>query len=178
MNTKYQHQAFDGLLVMQCQNGDQKAFNLLVKRWHSRLLRHAIRVLKDGETSKDIVQDSWISISKGIGRLKNPSHFGPWALRIVYHKAIDHLRKQKTRVVGWEPESKDEGKENNINIVLAKLKELPENHRMILSMFYLEEMPVAEIAFVLKVPPGTVKSRLYNAREYFRKNLKIERHEK
>ena len=170
---KYQHTAFDGILVMQCQKGDKKAFSLLVKRWHSKLLRHASRVLKDSEASKDVVQDSWISISKGIGRLKNPAHFGPWAMRIVYHKAIDYIRKQKTIVTEWTPEAEDTKNEENTNIILAKLKELPENHRIILSMFYLEEMPVAEIAYILKIPPGTVKSRLFNAREYFRKNLKL-----
>ena len=172
MKKKYQHTAFDNLLIVQCQQRDEKAFNLLVNRWHERLLRHAIRTVRDVNSAKDIVQNAWISISKNIRSLKNPVHFGPWALRIVYHKSIDHLRKQKKTVKEWQPQQKDTEYEKKLETILAKLNELPEKHRLILSMFYLEEMPVAEIAYILSIPPGTVKSRLFSARKYFKKHLK------
>lgn len=142
------------------------------------MVHHAIRIVKTNQQAQDVVQEAWISIMLGINTLKSPAHFGPWALRIVYFKAVDHLRKQKASIQNWSPPESDEENKEQVNGLMNTLKTLPENHRLILSMFYLDQMPIAEIAYILGIPPGTVKSRLFKAREYFKKHIKSTHHEK
>lgn len=169
---------FDELLVLKSQSGDEKALTLLVKRWHQKLLRQANRHLFDAEVSKDVVQECWQAIIKGIGNLKEPSKFGVWALSIASRKSIDWIRKKQTsrkrveddKVIQTEYESDSEdGKEERLNNLTLALKELPADQRIVLSMFYLESQSLNEIAQILSIPSGTVKSRLYHAREHLKK---------
>ncbi len=177
MKKSERNEAFDALLVLQIQKGDQEGFNLLFQRWNNKLLRHAIRQVKSQAIAKDVLQNSWIAILKGIRTLKEPGHFGPWAMRIVYYKAIDHLRKQKKENAVTQPSIDEDTEDPRLQSILNGLKSLPDKHKQILTLFYLEEMAVAEIAYILNIPPGTVKSRLYHAREYFKKQLKSVRYE-
>ena len=170
--------AFDALLVVQIQNGDLKGFNLLVQRWNNKLLRHATRHVKNWAIAQDVVQNSWMAIMKGIRTLKEPRHFGPWAMRIVYFKAVDHLRKQKKEQSIHDPYQVQHPEDPRLQSVLEGLTGLPDNHKLMLTLFYLDEIPVAEIAYILNIPPGTVKSRLYHAREHLKKQLKSVRYEK
>ena len=178
MKKSVSDKAFDALLVLQIQNGDHKGFNLLVQRWNTKLLRHAARHVKSRAIAKDVVQNSWMAILKGIRTLKEPGHFGPWAMRIVYFKAMDHLRKRKKEEAIIDPHQGPDHEDPRLQSVLEGLKGLPDNHKLILTLFYLDELPVAEIAYILNIPPGTVKSRLYHAREYLKKQLKSVRYEK
>jgi len=171
---------FDGLLVLKCQAGDEEALSLLVKRWHQQLLRQANRHLFDTEISKDVVQESWQAIVKGIGKLKEPSKFGVWALSITSRKAIDWIRKKQLSrsrsatdiSIQLEYESEAEsGQEEKLSSMSDALKKLPPEQRIVLSMFYLESMSLVEISFILSIPVGTVKSRLYHAREKLKKIL-------
>lgn len=170
--------SFDALLVLQIMKGDRKGFNLLFQRWNKKLLRHAFRQLKNQHSAQDVVQNSWIAILKGISTLNEPAHFGPWAMRIVYFKAMDHLRKQKKEDLKIIPQNEEDIEDPRLNSIRKGLQSLPEKHKQILTLFYLEEMSVVEIAFIIDIPPGTVKSRLYHAREYFRKQIKSVQYEK
>ncbi len=171
---------FDELLVLKCQSGDKKALTLLVKRWHQKLLRQANRHLYDAEESKDVVQDSWQAIIKGLDKLKEPAKFGVWALSITSRKAIDWIRKKQVSraraaddvVIQKEYSSINENhKEQHLLSVREALKKLPTEQRIVLSMFYLESQSITEIGIILSIPVGTVKSRLYHAREHLKKML-------
>jgi len=170
---------FDELLVLRCQSGDGKALAILVKRWHKKLLRHANRHLQDSEASKDVVQECWQVVIKGISKLKDPSRFGVWVLSITRKKAIDSIRKRQvvrrtelnTELTEAMHESHD-----HIEMMMNKMKralaELPDNQRLVLSMFYSDGHPIAEIAIILGIPIGTVKSRLYHGREHLKTLMK------
>jgi RNA polymerase sigma-70 factor (ECF subfamily) len=183
--------AFDGLLVLQCQNGDKKAFSLLVKRWHIKLCEQAFWYVKDLDIAKDIAQDCWTIILKRIYNLQEPNSFGSWALTIVYRKSIDWLRKEKNvdkKLHDYYEDSKTnyDTVENNtiisndtifthndtINVIMNAIKDLPQNQQIILRLFYLEECSINEIASILKITTGTVKSRLFYAREKLKSILK------
>ncbi len=183
---------FDGLLVMQYQNGDKKAFSLLVKRWHTKLCKQAFFYTKDIDISKDIVQDSWNVIIKRMAGLKEPNSFGTWALTIVNRKAIDWVRKNKRNKeklhtyyenskVNHDREINNNNIEddyNNINddntkIILNSIKKLPENQQVILGLFYVEEYSILQISNILTISKGTVKSRLFYAREKLKSHLNL-----
>jgi RNA polymerase sigma-70 factor (ECF subfamily) len=171
-------QIFEELLVLKCQSGDEQSLSLLIKRWHPKLLRQANRHLYDMEASKDVVQESWQAIIKGLSALNDSSKFGVWALSITSRKAIDWIRKKQTARKRKEDElafqiaqaaEPNHEKEVLLNKMGKALKELPHDQRLVLSMCYLESHTLMDIGKILDLPLGTVKSRLYYAREHLKK---------
>ena len=168
----------DELLVLRCQAGDADALKALIERWQPRFGRFAWRLTDDREAVRDVVQDAWMAIIRGIKRLDDPALFRSWAYRIVSNKCADWMRQrvaqrglaQELRFApepaNREPESPDEAER-----LRGALRRLPEEQRAILSLHYLDGMGVAEIARVMNVPVGTVKSRLHHARNRLRKAL-------
>jgi RNA polymerase sigma-70 factor (ECF subfamily) len=166
----------DELLVMQCQDGDPDSMIALVNRWQLRMLRHALRLTGEHEAAMDVVQDAWLAIVRGIHRLDDPASFAPWAYRIVTNKCADWTRKrrlQRTYLVplSVEPTAKVSLLENfrdDVDILREVVKQLTHEQQAILSLYYVEELSIRDIAKALSLPEGTVKSRLY----YARNNLK------
>ncbi len=74
--------ALDEMQVILSMEGDRRAFSLLYRRWHPRLLRHAQQLIRHREDAHDIMQESAIAIAKNIHRLETPKNFGPWAYTI------------------------------------------------------------------------------------------------
>ena len=179
---------FDSWLVLESRSGNDKAMSLLVKRWHKKLCRHSCWYTKDIDAAKDVVQDSWGIILRKIYGLKNPDRFGSWAMTIVTRKSLDWIRKNKrekhNKSQYYEQRSNrsdndhDHGSDDNLTLVKIKMEELPEAHKMVLNLFYLEEFSIKEISDILQVPVGTVKSRLFKARELIKATLKGRNHEK
>lgn len=168
-------QIVDEILVMDCQSGRAKALDLLVSRWQKRLWRYACRLTGDAEGAWEVTQESWLGIVRGIRRLNDPALFRPWAYRIVTNKANDWI-KQKIKRSPSELESplEPQGHDNQqIRETAADLEailvRLGERSRTVLTLYYLEELDIAEITRVLNIPAGTVKSRLHTARAEFKK---------
>jgi RNA polymerase sigma factor (sigma-70 family) len=158
-------QLVDEILVMDCQSGSVKAMEMLVSRWQKRLWKYAYNLTGDTEAAWDITQESWLGIIKGIRKLHDPAKFKAWVYRIVTNKLNDWIRTNKT-VKKVEPDEmqshqhKDE-QDNGIKELLAKLDM---KKRTVLHLYYFEQLSIPEIGIALKIPKGTVKSRLHNAR--------------
>lgn len=167
----------DELLVMRSQDGDKAAWRQLVNRWQPRFYALARRLTSHREGAADVTQETWIAILRAIHRLEDTSRFRPWAHRIVANKSADWVRKrQRERKVlhtaadelhtGTSVHRDNErGDEENIVTLRRAINTLPLEHRHLLSMFYVETMPLMEIADVLSIPVGTVKSRLHSIRQ-------------
>lgn len=175
---------FDGLLVLQCQSGNKKALTLLVERYHAKLYRQAYWYVSDSEAAKDIVQDSWSIIMAKLGKLKNPNSFGSWATKIVIRKSLDHLnentRNRRKREAYAARPMNDGPKEVDIALkkrLLNAIAALPYNQQEVLRLFYTQEYSLQEISDILGVSTGTVKSRLFHAREKLKTILKKKNHE-
>ena len=160
----------DQLLVMDAQDGSSQAMEKLVERWQERLWKYAYRLTCDNQAAWDVTQQSWIGIIKGLRKLNDPANFKPWAYRITTNKAANWIKKKcKERKLSIDdidqpPQSVD--KEIGIKELLKKLDI---KKRVVLEMYYFEELSVSQISTALKIPKGTVKSRLANAR----KELKV-----
>jgi RNA polymerase sigma-70 factor (ECF subfamily) len=182
------NQIFDSWLVLECQLGNTKAMSLLVKRWHRKLCRHASWYIKDPDTAKDVVQDCWGIILRKIYGLKDPNSFGSWAMSIVTRKSIDLIRKKNRELINktdyYEQRSNDFGNDHNdhsadpLDLMKGLIEELPEGQKMVLHLFYMEEFSIKQISEALNLAQGTVKSRLYHAREKLRITYKERNHEK
>jgi len=181
--------SIDSWLVLQTRAGNKKAIGLLVKRWHKKLCKQAYWYTKDMDIAKDIVQDCWTIIISKIGCLKDNASFGSWALSIVTRKSIDSLRKDQREFnnlqryydnnsITHHNTNFDDSSENLISKLRASIKKLPLQNQIVLHLFYLEELSIGQISEVLILPVGTVKSRLYNAREKLKTVLNRKHYEK
>lgn len=167
----------DALLVLDYRSGNKKALSALVKRWHPRLCRQAFWHTGDIDLAKDIAQESWKTILFKLHTLKDPHCFGNWALTLVNRKALDWLRKNKNRkeqcsdLPDFTADTPEEVRAENdetsrrIKILKQAIKQLPAPQQMVLHLFYVEEYSLQEIGGILNIAPGTVKSRLFYARE-------------
>ncbi|MBT3360834.1 MAG: sigma-70 family RNA polymerase sigma factor [Rhodospirillales bacterium] len=176
----------EAYLVTCARLGDKTAREHLVARYQARFLRHAYRLLGDAEQARDVVQDGWVEILRGLPKLKDDHAFQAWAFRIITRKCAKHIAGlQKTRRTletmsgDQTPDSRAEDEIERAadrKPVHAALAKLPAEHRTAIALFYLEEMSVAEVAVALEIPVGTVKSRLLHARHKMRAALEGESH--
>lgn len=141
----------------------------LVERWQPRLWTLA-RVLTNENDAWDITQETWLAVVRGIDRLRNPAGFSTWAYRIVRNKAADRIRQRMRQrsVSEEEPAGSTSSPHTDVSDVHAALATLPAADRELLTLHYLEGMQYEELAEILDIPLGTVKSRLYKARERLR----------
>lgn len=162
---------YDEWLVLRCQTGDRDAFARLVSRWQAPLLRFATIVTHNPELAREAVQEAWISVMRAIGKLQDPTRYRPWLFRIVHNKCMDALRARgavseaEDMVTARSPLDAVDNREA-VDTILAGMSH---EHRSVLALHYLYEMEIAEVAELLGIPLGTVKSRLFNAREAFRR---------
>lgn len=169
----------DELLVLRCQEGDTEAFELLVGRWQRRLWRHAWRLTGDESAAWDAIQEAWIGISRGISRLVDAGAFPAWAYQIVSNKCRDSVRCERRQREATETysermqrlEQEDANAEEQHGNLKEAMEQLSGPDRALLSLRYEENFDTAEIACILGIPEGTVKSRLFYARQRLRRYL-------
>jgi RNA polymerase sigma factor (sigma-70 family) len=171
--TRSKARIFDEYLVASARAGDHRAFGVLVRRWQSRLVAHAWRLLGDGEAAREAVQDGWGEIVRGLARLRDDRAFPAWAYRIVSRRCAQHIagavrRRALHDAVATAPESEDDGDATpggrDIDRLRAAIRALPAAQRAAVALYHLEELSIAEVAVALDVPAGTVKTRLMHAR--------------
>jgi RNA polymerase sigma-70 factor (ECF subfamily) len=174
---KLRHQ----LLVLRCRRGDKEAWRELVAAWEPKLLYYILRLVNQQQDAWDVLQQTWLGAYQNIKRLTDPRLLPSWLYRIARNKAIDHrrLRIPKTIDAGdCEPTS--DGEEQNmfddVESVHLALDQLTIAHREAITLYFLEDLSVNEIAEVLEIPAGTVKSRLHNAKRELRLILEREVH--
>lgn len=165
----------DELLVMKCQAGDAKAFEELVDRWQKRLWRHARVVIGDEDAAWDAVQETWGAIVKGIAKLQDAGAFPTWAYRILTSKCSDIIRrKQRQRrvdenLVAEASRPEIPRPDEAHDALRAAISKLPEEQRALLSLHYAEGYTMNEIAEIMGVAQGTVKAKLFHARDHLRR---------
>lgn len=174
-----QQQLVDEYLVMACQDGQDGAWDKLVRRWQQRLWQHAYRLTGRADAAWEVTQNAWLGIVKGVHKLNDPARFRFWAYRIITNKSADWIRvhkrrKEKTQELAEDPPARPARHGD----VAELLEGLGHQQRAILSLRYVEEFSISEIADILDIPQGTVKSRLFQARNELRKRLEHEAHNK
>ncbi len=158
-------QLVDEILVMDSQSGSAKAMEILVSRWQKRLWRYAFNLTGDSEAAWDITQESWLGIIKGLRKLHDPARFRAWAYRIVTNKVNDWIRRnRKVKEVGLDEIHEQQYTEKKDIGVKELLERLDMKKRVVLNLRYFEQLSIPEIGIALKIPKGTVKSRLFSAR--------------
>lgn len=148
--------------VLRAQSGDREAFDALLRDVGPSLLRYITRVTNDVALAEDVVQETFIAIVRKIAWLSDPSLFKAWAFRIATREAFRALKKRKVSVelsddIAIDAQTTDPWQRERL---LASLEKLSPASRAVITLHYLEEMPISEVAAVLEIGIGTVKSRL------------------
>jgi len=151
----------------------------LVDLCHLPLARYALRLTADGDAMAEVMQETWLAIVRGLRGLEDAARFRSWAYRIVTHKCADWIRSRAHRRQTCVPldqellagSPSDEEPTDEIAALRKALSQLPPERRAILAMFYLDDLSIRDIAAALSLPEGTVKSRLFHAREELRQSL-------
>ncbi|MBZ0114380.1 MAG: RNA polymerase sigma factor [Thermoanaerobaculia bacterium] len=166
------------LLVTRCQLGEQQGFDQLVERWHPPLWAYVSSMTGDPAVAEEVLQEGWLRILRGIGRLREPARLQAWLYSIVRRTFMDRLR-DRYRLKRFEPiDEEPPGVEPPADLdweerdhLQRSVGELSLADRETLVLFYLRELQLEEVAEILDIPIGTVKSRLHRARRALRKSL-------
>jgi RNA polymerase sigma-70 factor (ECF subfamily) len=150
--------------------GDRDAFTILVRRHRDRLWAVALRTTGDPDEAADALQDALISALRGAAGYRGEAAVTTWLHRVVINACLDRLRRRQARP--WVPLDGREfaGRQDDHAAtvarvdILAALARLPEHQRVAMILVDLEDLPLAEVAAILEVPEGTVKSRCSRAR--------------
>jgi RNA polymerase sigma-70 factor (ECF subfamily) len=157
--------------------GDEHAFSVLVERHQARVFNVALRVLGDADDARDAAQDAFLSMLRKLSQFRGDSAFTTWLHRVTVNSCYDILRKRRRqpvlRLIADEddpapdigppvPDHAD-ATVDSIDVTRA-LQLIPEEYRVTLVLADVQDLPYEEIARVLDVPVGTVKSRVHRGR--------------
>lgn len=163
---KQEQQIYTELLVIRCQQGEKEAFGLIVELWQKALLIFALRYLDQETDARDAVQETWISVIKGLNKLQNPSLFVSWLFRILTNKCVDRIRKKQTKErllknANVKPESSEISNESES--LSQAIQRLSDEHKILIVLRFGQGLQIGQIAAMLNIAEGTVKSRLHRA---------------
>jgi len=166
----------DEWIVVRCQLGERPAFDELIERWHAPLWKYVRRMAGETAAADDIVQDVGLRAIRGIVRLRDGSKVRAWLFGIARRVLMDRLRAQYAAPEMSEMDAADIAAEDagadleeDLAAMEHELARLPAIEREVLTLFYLQELSLADVAGILDVPAGTVKSRLFRARQLLRR---------
>ena len=189
-NLKDWVQLDDDVLIKAHLKGDRRAFEVLFKKHRDSVARLVFSIVKNETLVEDIVQEVFLLVYRYLPKFRSESSFKTWIYRISVNESIRQLNRSKRWITVAPCEMEDmsfptalvvvsqgpnqerfllEG--DNRRLIHTALSNLKPNHRVILSLYYLEEMSIQDVAQILDIPEGSVKSRLYYARENLKKIL-------
>ena len=175
-------------LIKQVVDGDNEAFALLVKAYEDKVYNLCLRMCGDREEARDLAQEAFIKAWRGLRFYKHEAAFSTWLYRLTGNVCIDYLRRKKRRAAVSLTSSDEEETQLEIpdptptpeeqtldlstrQAVSDAMEKLEEDFRMVLTLRVVEERSYDEIAEIMDLKVGTVKSRLARAREKLKKIL-------
>lgn len=180
MNKKTEH-IDNELLVKRFQDGEKDALKQLIISFNPKLKQTIYFSTKDQAPVDDLSQECWYIIIQKLENLKLKISFEAWALTIARRKAIDWIRTQQRlrkqgKLIKDEAQNKvqcnkADDKDDKMKKVRIGIQQLSASQKIVLNMFYLENLSLSEISNVLDISKGTVKSRLFYAREELKNNI-------
>ena len=185
----------DESLVRQCQHGDSEAMSCLVVKYQDRVYNTILKICKNRDDAAELTQDTFVKVLESITSFRGQSSFYTWLFRVAVNMTLNHCRR-KFKLSPVSLDATNEGLEKDrerlaamladtdqndpakvaqqkelVRVVTDMIEQLPEDYRVILVLRDIEQMTYAQIAEVLELEDGTVKSRLSRARASLRELL-------
>ncbi len=168
----------DELLALRCQLGELDAVDELVERWNEPLWRYIRRMCDGDDDASETSQDAWLRILRALPGLRQPDRLRAWLFGIARRAVMDRLRSRYARAAEDAALADDvavdepvDFPDEEVDLMREELQAMPLVEREVLVLFYLRELRLDQVANVLEVPVGTVKSRLFRARSMLRERL-------
>lgn len=166
---------WDETIAGRIRRGEPRAFDELFERWGARLLAYLEGLVRERAAAEDLLQETFVRVWRHIGRYEERGTFRAWLYRTATNLALSELRRRRianARPLGDEalevaepregPEARAAGRARDAAVARA-LASLDDEHRVVVLLRVREEMSVRDVARVLNVPEGTVKSRMHHA---------------
>jgi len=180
-------------LIKKAIEGDQKSYEALVKRYQRGLYNMVYQMVKNREETEDLVQETFIKAFKALESYNDHYAFSTWLYKIAYNNCIDSIRKRKLKTYPLdkpirtnEGEVKQEIKDDSASPekeflfaerskqIQQSIDSLPPRYKRVIELRHRHEKSYEEIAEILKIPLGTVKARIFRAREMLKKKLMMD----
>jgi len=169
----------DDVLVERCRTGQNGAFDELVARYQTRLFRFALRILQDPSEAEDAVQDTFIRAYRALPAYRPDGYFSSWIYRITLNECRRRLRGRKFQLPLEAAEMVPRGPDPQARVLLDErrtlvrqaLYVLPEHYRIVMLLFYFDDMSVDQISRTISVSVSAVKVRLHRGRERLSRRL-------
>jgi len=176
----------DTQLVKASQQGNQDAFALLVRRHQRRVFNLSLRMVQDYEDASEATQETFVAAWQGLPSFRGEARFATWLYRIAYHCCLRQLERRKRErylqavieaeqiLDGMHKEQRVEDileRRDRLAVVRKQMEQLPAKYRSVLVLRHLQEMSYEEMAAVLSMPVGTIKTHLFRARHLLKERL-------
>lgn len=167
-------------LIQNCKKNDPKAQEQLYKLFCNSLFSICLKYSNSRENAEDILQDAFITIFDKINQFKNKGSFEGWLKRVTINTALQKFRKQKVFALVDEEKIEEvvvEVDENDVSLhfLLQIIQQLPDQYRLVFSLYVLDGFSHAEIAEMLNISIGTSKSNLARARKILKEKIEFHR---
>ena len=178
----------DTALVAASKRGDQDAFAQLVQQHQRRVFNLVFRMLQEYEETNEVTQEAFLAAWQGLPSFRGDARFSTWLYRIAYNCALKQLEQRKrdrTVQAAVESEqlvaqtSQQDGMDDTLEahtrseMVHEQLAHLPAKYRIVLVLRHLQEMTYEEMAEILKMPIGTIKTHLFRARNLLKERMEM-----
>jgi len=180
-------QLTDFQVIEDIRRGDGRRYALLVDRYKDRGLALAMRIVGGKEESEELLQDAFLRAFQALGDFRGDAKFGTWFYRILYNLCMTRVTRRRGRRelhdhfsdVDTESAAEDETPDaleivedlQLTELLAVEVERLPEQFRIPLTLFYIQELRYEEISELMGLPLGTVKTHLFRARAILRKRV-------
>ncbi len=181
----------DQKLIARARNGDQKAYEELMIKYRNLVYHVMIKMVRNPQEAEDLLQEAFITAFKALASFNEEYAFSTWLMKIATNNCIDFLRKKKLKTFSIDEPVKYKEDQVKIEVpdvdptpekyLLAEerskilddaIQSLPPRYRHVIVLRHKEEKSYEEISDILKLPLGTVKARIFRAREMLNKKVK------
>jgi RNA polymerase sigma-70 factor (ECF subfamily) len=179
----------DQVLIKKTLKGEKKAFEELMRKYEKKIFSFVIRMVRNEETAIDLTQDFFIKIFTVLDKYNFEYKFSTWAYRICYNLVIDHIRKNQAQVnsldddsisakdmLSSENVSRDDGfkslsREETRVYIWKVVDHIPLKFRELILLRYIQDLKYEEIAEITALPVGTIKNRIFKAKEILKQEM-------
>lgn len=169
----------DGELIQAALSGAPQAFGELVERYERAVYNLCLRTMRDPEEGKDATQEAFLKAFRALATFRPGAKFSTWIFSIAYHACCDRLARQRRLSSEELPERADPApgpaelvqSREDARALRAAIDALPEKYRTAITLYHLQGKQYEEIATVLDLPVGTVKTHLFRGKEQLHKLL-------
>ena len=158
-------------------------FARLVQQYASQVLDFTTRLLSDRREAEEVAQDAFVKAFRSLDTFNFQSSFCTWVCRIAYHMSLDRLKRQQPHHVDIDnlPTIADEdlstGREERIALMEEAIDDLANDEQLLIHLYYYEDRPLRDIAYIMDVEPNALATRLHRIRKKLSRMIKEKEHE-